>query len=61
VLVIALRRAGPNPTRVKVQQALDGMSKVDIGGLEISYSPTDHTGLDFVDLSIIGADGKFRR
>jgi hypothetical protein len=44
-----------------VQQALDGMSKVDIGGLEISYSPTDHTGLDFVDLSIIGADGKFRR
>jgi branched-chain amino acid transport system substrate-binding protein len=61
VLVIALRRAGPNPTRVKLQQALDGMSKVDIGGLEISYSPTDHTGLDFVDLSIIGADGKFRR
>lgn len=61
VLVIALRRAGPNPTRLKVQQALEGMNKVDIGGLEISYSPTDHTGLDFVDLSIIGADGKFRR
>lgn len=37
------------------------MSKVDIGGLEVSFSPTDHTGLEFVDLSIIGQDGKFRR
>ena len=61
VLVLGLRRAGPNPTRAKVQQALEGMNKVDIGGLEISYSPTDHTGLEFVDLSIIGPDGKFRR
>jgi ABC-type branched-subunit amino acid transport system substrate-binding protein len=61
VLVTALKRAGPNPTRAKVQQALEGMNKVDIGGLEISYSATDHTGLDFVDLSIIGTDGKFRR
>jgi ABC-type branched-subunit amino acid transport system substrate-binding protein len=61
VLVAALKRAGPNPTRAKVQQALEGMNKVDIGGLEVSFSPTDHTGLEFVDLSIIGADGKFRR
>ncbi len=61
VLVAALRRAGPAPTRVKIQQALEGMNKVDIGGLEVSFSPTDHTGLEFVDLSIIGADGKFRR
>jgi len=37
------------------------MNKVDIGGLEVSFSPADHTGLEFVDLSIIGADGKFRR
>ena len=41
--------------------ALETMQKVDLGGLEISYSPTDHTGLDFADLSIIGTDGKFRR
>jgi ABC-type branched-subunit amino acid transport system substrate-binding protein len=61
VLVEALRRAGPNPTRAKLVSALEGMSKFDIGGLEVGYGPDDHTGLDFADLSIIGLDGKFKR
>lgn len=61
VLVEGLRRAGPNPTPAKLIQGLESMRKVDIGGLEISYSPTDHSGLDYADLSIIGPDGKFRR
>jgi ABC-type branched-subunit amino acid transport system substrate-binding protein len=61
VLVEALRRAGPHPTRAKIQAALEGMHRFDLGGLEVTYSPTDHTGLDFADLSIIGADGRFRR
>jgi branched-chain amino acid transport system substrate-binding protein len=61
VLVEGLRRAGAKPTREKVQAALEGMRKLDIGGLEVSYSPEDHTGLDFADLSIIGTDGKFKR
>ena len=61
VLVEGLRRAGPKPTRAALQAALEGMRKFDLGGLEVGYSPTDHTGLDFADLSIVGADGKFRR
>ena len=61
VLVEALRRASPNPTRQKVLLALESLRKFDIGGLEINYGPDDHTGLDFADLSIIGADGKFKR
>lgn len=61
VLVEALKRAGPHPTRQKIIAALDGMKKFDLGGLEVSYSPTDHTGLEFADLSIIGTDGRFRR
>lgn len=61
VLIEALRKAGPKFTREKVQSALESMRKLDIGGLDISYSPDDHTGLDFADLSIIGSDGKFRR
>ena len=61
VLVEGLRRAGPKPTREKIAAALDGMQKYDLGGLEVGYSPSDHTGLDFVDLSIIDAKGRFRR
>jgi branched-chain amino acid transport system substrate-binding protein len=61
VLVEGLRRAGVKPTRLSLQQALNSMRKVDIGGLEVSYSETDHTGLDFADLSIIGPSGKFVR
>jgi branched-chain amino acid transport system substrate-binding protein len=61
VLVEGLRRAGPNPTSAKLMQALEGIRKYDIGGLEVSFSPTDHSGLDYADLSIIGPDGKFKR
>ncbi len=61
VLVEGLRRSGPKPSRERLQEALEGMRKFDLGGLELSYSPTDHSGLDFADLSIITADGKFRR
>ncbi len=61
VLVESLRRASPKPSREKIQTALEGMRKFDLGGLEVNFSPEDHTGLDFADLSIIGTDGKFKR
>jgi branched-chain amino acid transport system substrate-binding protein len=61
VLVEGLRRAGPKPTPAGLRDALEGMQKFDLGGLEVCYSAGDHTGLDFADLSIIGSDGKFRR
>ncbi|MDA8443852.1 ABC transporter substrate-binding protein [Paracidovorax valerianellae] len=61
VLVEGLRRAGPKPTRERIRTALEGLQKFDLGGLELSFGPDDHTGLDFAELSIIGADGKFRR
>lgn len=61
VLVEGLRRVTPPYTRAKLIGALETIKKYDLGGLEISYSPDDHTGLDFADLSIIGTDGKFKR
>lgn len=61
VLVEGLRRAGPQPSRDMIVSALESIRKLDLGGLELDYSPTDHTGLDFADLSIIGSDGRFRR
>jgi ABC-type branched-subunit amino acid transport system substrate-binding protein len=64
VLVAGLRRAERENkviTRLSLKRGLESLDRFDIGGLEISYSSTDHTGLDFADLSIIGADGTFRR
>ena len=61
VLVEALKRAGKDPTPERIKNALEGFKRVDIGGLEVSYGPGDHTGLEYSDLSIIGADGKFHR
>ena len=61
VLVEGLKRAGPKPTRQGLMTALNTMQKVDLGGMELSFSPNDHTGLVFTDMSIISEDGKFRR
>ena len=61
VLTEGLRRAGPNPTPQKLRDALEGMSRFDLGGLNVSYSASNHTGLDSADLSIIDHSGRFRR
>ncbi|WP_440109582.1 ABC transporter substrate-binding protein [Acidovorax sp. BL-A-41-H1] len=61
VLVEGIRRAGPRPDRGKLHAGLESIRKWDLGGLELSYSATDHSGLDFSDLSIIGSDGRFKR
>jgi len=61
VLVEGLRRAGKHPTRERLRDALETLHRYDIGGLEVSFSPTSHTGLDYTDLSIIGSDGRFQR
>lgn len=61
VLVEALRRAGPRVNRAKLRDALESLKDYDLGGLRLSYSPTDHSGLSFVDLSIISSSGRFMR
>ncbi|RYY92667.1 MAG: amino acid ABC transporter substrate-binding protein [Comamonadaceae bacterium] len=61
VLVEGLRRAGRNPTRASVIAGLEAIQKFDLGGLDVTYSATDHTGLEFTELSMVGPDGSFRR
>ena len=60
VLVEGLKRAGKNPTRESLVDALAGMGKTDLGGFTVSYSPTDHNGSTFVDLTIISRAGTFK-
>jgi len=61
VAVEGLRRAGRNLTREGFIAAMEKMQDVDLGGFFVSYSPTNHAGSKFVDLTIIGRDGKFLR
>lgn len=61
VLVEGLRRAGSNLTREGFIQALESMRKLDLGGLMVDYGPDDRTGSGFVELTMIGRDGRFIR
>ena len=61
VLVEGLRRAGPNPTRAALRQALEGMSEFDAGGFVVSFSRSSHSGSQHVDIAIVGANGKLLR
>jgi hypothetical protein len=61
VAVQALRSAGPNPTRASLLKALNSMERFDMGNLALGFSPTDHTGLEHTDLSIISKENTFLR
>jgi len=61
VLVEGLKRAGKTPNREKLIDALETMGKVDLGGFTVNYTPENHNGSNFVDLTIISKNGKFMR
>jgi branched-chain amino acid transport system substrate-binding protein len=49
VVVEALRRAGPQPTRVSLRQALESMRNFDVGiGAMVTFGAERHQGLDSV-------------
>jgi len=61
VFVEGVRRAGKNLTRDTLIGGLESMKEVNLGGFEINYSPRDHSGSKYTDLTIIGRDGRFVR
>ncbi len=60
VFVEGLRRAGGNPSRDALVNALETMNRWDLGGFQVSFSGKDHRGSSFVDLSMLTGDGKVR-
>src|SRR5712691_435889 len=60
IVVQAMRQAGPALTRAALTQTLDSMTQVDFGGVTVSFSPTDHQGLDVVYLTILKA-GRYKQ
>lgn len=58
VLVEGLRRAGPNPNRAKVMEALESISGFDLGGITVGYAPNNRVGSRYVEVTVIGSSGK---
>jgi ABC-type branched-subunit amino acid transport system substrate-binding protein len=61
VLAEGLRRTGPDLTREKFINAMEQIRDFDVGGFTVSFSPTDHSGSKFVELTVIGKDERFLR
>jgi ABC-type branched-subunit amino acid transport system substrate-binding protein len=61
IFVEGLRRAGNSPTREGFVTALETLRDYDVGGFNVTYTPTDHNGSKFVELTVISRDGKFLR
>jgi ABC-type branched-subunit amino acid transport system substrate-binding protein len=60
VLVEALKDSGPEPTRKKFVAALERMQGKSFGGYQISFSPENHNGSKYVELTFItGVKGAF--
>jgi branched-chain amino acid transport system substrate-binding protein len=58
VLIEGLRRAGKKPTAESLTHAVEGMSKLDLGGYDLSYAPTKHHGSHCVEITIVGTGGR---
>jgi ABC-type branched-subunit amino acid transport system substrate-binding protein len=57
LVVAALKRAGPNPTRETLVAALRG-GTFDLGGYRITFAPGRNSGSNYAEISVIGADGR---
>lgn len=61
IAVEALRRAGPNPTRAKVLEALTHMGNTEIEGFGVYYTATVRKGFKTPDITMISTHGTLLR
>lgn len=60
VLAEGLERAGAEPTRAKLRNALSGIRNWDLGGFVVDYSQSSpYVGSRYVDLGVLSGSGKF--
>jgi branched-chain amino acid transport system substrate-binding protein len=61
VFTEGLRRAGRDLTRDKLVRALETINpnSFDVGGFDVNFSPSNHNGSKFVDMTVIVKDKKF--
>ncbi|GLC98068.1 lipoprotein [Cupriavidus sp. TA19] len=56
-----LRRAGKDLTREKLVTALESMRSVDLGGFVVNFTPENHVGSRFVEMTVINSKGQVIR
>lgn len=58
-MVEGLKRMGAKePSRERLVSALESMGNVDYGGFKLNYSASGRQGSSFVELTVLGANGK---
>ena len=57
----ALQRAGKNPTRAAFIDATWSLKKLDLGGFEINATTPERNASRFVELTVVGRDGRLIR
>jgi len=60
VMIEGLKRINGEPTREKLMAALE-QAPIDLKGYLLRYTPSDHDGSHFVELTILGRDGRILR
>jgi branched-chain amino acid transport system substrate-binding protein len=60
VLVEGIRTAGKSPSRESLQKSLSGLTRVDVGGFDVVFKPSNHHGGKFVDIAVVRANGELR-
>ncbi|MBI3714830.1 MAG: ABC transporter substrate-binding protein [Betaproteobacteria bacterium] len=60
-LVEGLRGAGKNPTRESLIASFEKMGAKDLGGYLLSLSSANHNGSRFVQITLVGRNGKLVR
>lgn len=61
VFIDALQRAGKNPTRAAFIDATWSLKKMDLGGFDIHATTPERNASRFVELTMVGRDGRFLR
>ena len=60
LVVDAIRMSGPHPTGEKVMQSLASMQHYRIGGFPIDFSNDNRSGSNYLDIAVIGRNGRLQ-
>ncbi|HEV2956651.1 MAG TPA: ABC transporter substrate-binding protein, partial [Xanthobacteraceae bacterium] len=60
LVIAALDKEGPQPTREGLVKTIKDTGRFDIGGLPMTFGPSKNEGLDQVFLTVVQPDGSFK-